>query len=171
MHRFNQVLPPARSSSLTYRVQYIATWFYAHFGHRLWITWQSSHHIHHQQHCDPFDGPDLMPMPKSLHVRCALTDAVLGTVLGQLPGIEEFQCSRRRWCWNALTPTSCGLRLPITPLVPCLEILLINCSTCRSDYTTTMAESEWYFSRASAVAAAREQAGRTLVCWSVLVKI
>ncbi len=89
-----------------------------------------------------FDGSAHMPTPKSLHLDCAFTDAVLIAVLCRLPWLEELQVAgtvARHGFWDGLTPSSKPTWPQWLPasypderanriLVPNLKVLLVNYS-------------------------------------------
>jgi hypothetical protein len=84
-----------------------------------------------------------MPTPTSLHLDCTFTDAVLITVLGRLPWLEELQVAgtgAQNTFWKALNPScnpSWQNSLPKSYadvratriLVPHLKVLLVNYPT------------------------------------------
>ena len=136
-----------------------------------------------------FDGSTHMPTPRSIHLDCTFTDAVLITVLSRLPWLEELQVAGtavRDTFWRRLTP-SCNLRRQLSLsvsltdesapdiLVPNLKVLLVHYPTGKQGIPTPEQQREmaqvskhadgissggdWRLLQASAAAVAREQAG------------
>ena len=141
-----------------------------------------------------FDGWTHMPTPKSLHLDCTFTDTTLITVLGRLPWLEELQIGGTGVLdtfWEGLTPSCNPSRQVTLPdenadenathiLIPNLKVLLVNYPTRMQDSETAQVSQDpndgrdWTVIQASAVAAAREQAGCpliTLACWSSRQKV
>jgi F-box-like len=90
-----------------------------------------------------FDGSAHMPIPKSLHLDCAFTDAALIAVLGRLPWLEELQVAgtiAQDAFWEGLTPSSNPTwrmwlpksypdELATRILTPNLKVLVVNYGT------------------------------------------
>ena len=136
-----------------------------------------------------FDGRAHMPRPKSLHLDCTFTDAVLISVLGRLPWLEELKVAGTvvgDTFWEGMAPC-CTLIQPVLPpgehatrvIVPNLKVLLVNYPTgmqrikLKPDQQGEMvrvsgrpddvpSRGNWTVKQILAVTAAREQAGYPL---------